>query len=225
MLLFVPRVLLFILSTGFSADVSFDDSYAWSLCGGNERPSEPIIVALCSEMMAVGQWYTKEVERLGVKNGVDQIKPTHMHYPEVRKLGMEVDLRAQELMVLMARSKCQGSDGKGDKASCSKLQQLEIILKEMRINANNMDMVDAISNKIEKTDREMSRDKDMKQYDPESLLRESREAGVSVSELVSRKRSYEFRPQRKKNERRRNTKKVNTKSPKKAMWRGESEAL
>ena len=92
--------LLLVLLLGFShrtvetADVDFDDSYAWSLCGGKSAPDNPTIVALCSEMMSVGQWYTSEVERMGVKNGVEQIKPTHLLYKDVRKLGLEVDLRA-----------------------------------------------------------------------------------------------------------------------------------
>ena len=204
-LLFHLLILLLLVRDATPADADFDDSYAWSLCGGKEKPVDPTIVALCSEMMAVGQFYTSEVERLGVKQGVDQIKPTHMLYKDVRKLGLEVDLRAQELMVLMARVKCRSSSS-GDDGSCAKLKDLEADLDMMRINAENVDLVDAITKGAESSAKEMAAaaaadgsgagsehgtKRKLKEYDAAKLLAESERLGIPLGELISRKRKRE----------------------------------
>jgi hypothetical protein len=204
--------LLLVLLLGFShrtvetADVDFDDSYAWSLCGGKSAPDNPTIVALCSEMMSVGQWYTSEVERMGVKNGVEQIKPTHLLYKDVRKLGLEVDLRAQELMVLMARVKCHDPKGGEEEktASCAKLKELETDLEMMCVNAANVDLVDAITAGAESSAHEMAKaaggtenspdtpERKLRAYDAEALLAQSKKLGIPLAELISRKRKRDL---------------------------------
>jgi len=66
--------------------------------------------------MNVGNWYSAELEKLGVKEpGVEvQVDSSHPEYKHVRALGVDVDLRAQELMVLMARQSIS-SDVSADK--------------------------------------------------------------------------------------------------------------
>ncbi len=53
----------------------------------------------------VGSWYARELRKLGFEDASkeERIEPEHHLYKKVRDIGIEVDLRAQELMVLMAR--------------------------------------------------------------------------------------------------------------------------
>ena len=87
-----------------AAEESFDDTYARTVCGGGTRPTDDTVAALCLEISGVGRWYTAEVRRLGVAEGA-MVEPGHERYAEVRSLGTEVDLRAQEIMVLLARAR------------------------------------------------------------------------------------------------------------------------
>jgi hypothetical protein len=100
------------------ADSLFDDSFAVKMCGSTTIPENRVIMLLCMEMMELGKWYTKELETIGLyEPGVEvKIEPDNPRYREVRDIGVEVDLVAQELMVMMAREEC--NDHKADDEEC-----------------------------------------------------------------------------------------------------------
>lgn len=74
------------------------------------------------------------------------IDPTHPEYAAVRAVGIDVDLRAQELMVLMARARLAEAGGERGqrRAAARKLAELDAVLAEMHGNAQGASLFDAI---------------------------------------------------------------------------------
>lgn len=117
----------------FQADAMFDDSYARKVCGSETIPTNKVIVFLCMEMMELGKWYTTELEKIGLyEPGVEvKIEPSNPKYQEVREIGVEVDIIAQELMVMMAREDCIGlEDGERDEDQGAHCDQEHVKRKE-----------------------------------------------------------------------------------------------
>ena len=139
---FAAALMLSALQPFFSlgADSTFDDSYARAVCGNRTPPKDDMVKTLCVEMMEVGRAYAKQLKELGGpeidSSSEELVEPTHPQYDRVRALGIDVDIRAQELMVLMARAGALGSKNALPGAHPSKLSL--VALPSLRVRCHTL---------------------------------------------------------------------------------------